>query len=437
MGIYFGTDGIRGKVNDVLNFEVAFRCGNALASGNEKMLIVIGGDTRTTRSYLTNAFSCGAMAAGANLIDIGVCTTAGIAYITEKIGADYGTVVSASHNSAEYNGIKIFDAHGVKLGDERENALEKKFLHTTMAEHSKIGNYKQDFSLVKLYEDHLVNSCETNLSGLTILLDSSNGAAYKVAPAAFRRLGAKVIATHCKEDGANINNKCGSLYPENMAKLVKKYKADIGFSFDGDADRLIACDEKGEVVDGDIIIFILAKYLKDQGKLAKNIVVGTRHTNKGIEEDLNAAGITLVRTDIGDKYVIEKMENGNLNLGGEKSGHIILRDYATTGDGILSAIKLAEVLKVSSKKLSEIKQVNLYPQCNIDCKVDDKFKIINSELLNQEITKQEKLLGEGARIMVRVSGTEDKIRVMVECKDLLTATESAHSIAAVVHAINN
>lgn len=436
MAIFFGTDGIRGVVNDSLTFNLAYKCGNAVASGENKPTIIIGGDTRTTGSFLTCAFAGGALAAGANVIDIGICPTAGIAYITKKYGAKFGVVVSASHNPAQYNGIKIFDENGFKLGDKKEENLERKFIHETNVSASEIGCYKQDFSLTKLYEDYLVSCCKTDLKGLTILLDGSNGASHKIAPAVFRSLGAKVIATHCRLDGEHINDKCGSMHPDVLSRAVKKYKADMGFAFDGDSDRIIACDENGNLIDGDVIIFMLAKYLKQKGALIKNTVVGTRHTNMGLEKDLNKEGITLLRTDIGDKYVIAKIEEDELSLGGEKSGHVIFRDFATTGDGILTGIKLAEMVKVRGKKLSELAKANLYPQCNIDCVVEDKIHVMNSGSLNDEINKQERILGDDARIMVRYSGTEPKIRIMVEYKDEQMAIAAAKEIEKVVFEID-
>ena len=437
MGIFFGTDGIRGIVNDGLTFDLAFKCGNAVGSSKNKPVILIGGDTRPTGSFLTIAFSGGAMSAGASVIDIGVCPTPGIAYITKKVGADYGAVISASHNSIEYNGIKIFDHNGVKLGDKKEEELERKFIHEIHNDYRNLGVYSQDFSLVKLYEEYLVSCCECTLDGLTILLDGSNGASHRIAPAVFRKLGAKVIATHCQNNGEHINDRCGSTYPETLSKMVKKYKADMGFAFDGDADRIIACDENGEILDGDVIIYILSKYLKSQGKLAKNMVVGTRHTNMGLEKSLAQDGINLIRTDIGDKYVIAKIEEEELSLGGEKSGHVIFRELATTGDGVLTGVKIAELVKRSGKKLSELCDSELYPQINIDCKVKDKVRIINSQRLQEEIALQEKTLGDGYRIMVRVSGTENKIRVMVEGCDEDKCRYSAGQIETAIKEINS
>ncbi len=436
MAVFFGTDGIRGEVNNFLTLDLACKCGNAVARSKTNPLILIGEDTRVTGSFLATSFACGALTAGANVIDIGVCTTPGIAFLTRIVKADYSVAVSASHNSAEYNGIKIFDEDGFKLGDKKEEELERKFINQKNCTFQNIGTYKQDFSLVKKYEEYLISTCESSLKGLTILLDGSNGAAYKIAPSVFRALGAKVIATHCKNDGLHINDNCGSMHSEVMSKAVKKYKADMGFAFDGDADRIIACDSEGNIIDGDVIIFMLAKYLKNKGKLAKNTIVGTRHTNMGLEKDLNSEGISLLRTDIGDKYVIAKMEEKQLSLGGEKSGHVIFRDYATTGDGVLTGIKLAEMVKMTGKTLKELSKATLYPQCNIDCKVLDKVKVINSEKLSKEIDLQEKKLGGNARIMVRVSGTEPKVRIMVECQDDNLAYESANKIAEVVFEID-
>lgn len=436
MGVFFGTDGIRGVVNSFLTYDLAFKCGNAVAIGKDKAKILIGGDTRTTRSFLTSSFASGAMTAGSDVIDIGVCTTPGIAYVTEQTKADFGVVVSASHNPAEYNGIKIFDKNGIKLSDKCEDALERKFISQTHNDCSKIGGYSQNFSLIKLYEKHLINCCKEDLSSLTILIDGSNGASYKIAPAVFRALKAKVIAINCKNKGENINNRCGSMHPETMAKAVKKYKADVGFAFDGDADRIIACDEEGNILDGDVIIFMLAKYLKSQNLLVKNTVVGTTHTNMGIEKDLEKRGIKLLRTDIGDKYVIAKMEEEGLTLGGEKSGHVIIKGYTNTGDGILTGIKLAEMMVKEKKKISVLARANLYPQCNIDCPVADKDRVINSKKLMDKVDEIKKVLGKDARVMVRMSGTEPKIRIMVECKDINIASKYGKEIEQVVYKID-
>ena len=436
MGIFFGTDGIRGVVNEELTYNVAFKCGNSVGSSKENPTILIGGDTRLTRSYLISAFSSGAMSSGARIIDVGVCPTAGIAYLTKTLKMDYGVVVSASHNPAEYNGIKIFDGDGVKLGENREELLERKFLHETHKKHGKLGDYAQKFSLVKKYQDYLINCCKCRLDGLTIVLDGSNGAAYKIAPKVFKILGAKVIKINCRNNGKEINYNCGSTHPTTLSNAVKKHKANMGFAFDGDSDRIIACDEKGNIVDGDMIIYVLGKYLKSQGRLNKNTVVGTRHTNMGLEKSLKKYGIKLIRTDIGDKYVIAKMEEESLSLGGEKSGHIIFRDLATTGDGILTGVKLAELVKTSGKNISELCDFEIYPQINIDCVVKDKMEVINSQELNSTIDKIDQIMGRDYRLMVRVSGTENKIRIMVEGLDKTKCETYAKEIESTICKIN-
>ena len=437
MGVFFGTDGIRGIVNNELTDFLSNSCGNALGSLEPKNLIVIGRDTRLSGDFLTCSFSSGAMSAGANIIDLGICPTPSIAYITKKIGADFGVVISASHNQMEYNGIKIFDEKGLKLGDQREENLEKKFVTKTNLPTHKLGRYTQEFNLVDEYIKHTSNSCKTKLDGLKIVIDASNGALYNVAPKVFKNLGAQVIKINCNNDGFKINENCGSLHPEKLVNKVLNSSADMGFAFDGDGDRIIACDKTGKLLDGDLIIYILAKYLHSQNALKNNTVVGTQHTNMGIEKALNNLGLTLIRTDIGDKYVSQKIEQNNLSLGGEKSGHIIIREFTTTGDGLLTAVKLAEICKLQNTTLSDlISDVTLFEQVNIDYVTKDKIRVINSEKLTN-VVEEQKELNKDARIMVRVSGTEPKIRIMVECNNLESAKSIAKNIEKVVNEISN
>lgn len=435
MGVFFGTDGIRGVVNTELTDFLANSCGNALGTLKSKAKIVIGRDTRPTGEFLTCSFATGAMNAGANIIDLGVCPTPAIAYIAKKIGADFGVVISASHNPMEYNGIKIFDENGLKLGDTREQNLEKKFVTKVSVLSDKIGHFKQEFNLVDEYVNHLVSASKVKLDGLKIVLDASNGACYDVAPKVFEKLGANVVKISCENNGLKINENCGSLHPENLVKKVKETKANLGFAFDGDGDRIIACDHTGKLLDGDQIIYILANYLKSIKALKNNIVVGTQHTNMGVEKALNNLGLELIRTDIGDKYVSQKIEQNKLSLGGEKSGHIIVRDFTTTGDGLLTAVKLAEICKTLNKSLGELADIKLYEQVNLDYVTNDKMRIINSELLTRAIEEQKKLNAD-ARIMVRVSGTEPKVRIMVESASLETATKSATAIEKVIKEID-
>jgi phosphoglucosamine mutase len=437
MGLFFGTDGLRGKVNEDLTFDVAYKVGNALSILKENPTIVIGADTRISNSYLTLGVASGAMSGGAKVIDIGVVPTAGIAYITKAIGADYGIVISASHNSGEYNGIKVFDGNGYKLLDKEEERIERCFIHEKTNDFPNIGTYVQDYNLVKLYKKFLIESSENSLKGLTIVLDGAYGASHRIAPDVFRKLGASVIAANCVDDGLKINKNCGALYPENLIKRVFRYKADMGFAFDGDSDRVIAVDEKGNIIDGDKIICGLAKYFKKLGKLNSSTAVGTSHTNMAIEENLKNNGIDFIRTDIGDKYVLAKLLEKNLSLGGEQSGHIILKEKATTGDGILTAIAVANMVVNEKSTVSKLFNVDLYPQTNKNVIVGDKLRIINSEELGKEVAKYNAILEGKGRLMIRASGTEPKIRVMVESKDNELNANIANSIVSLITRINS
>lgn len=436
MGLFFGTDGLRGKVNEDLTFDIAYKIGNALSILKDKPTIIIGSDTRISNTYLTLGVASGAMSGGANVIDIGVVPTAGIAYITKCVNADYGIVVSASHNSGEYNGIKVFDSNGYKLSEKEEERIERCFIHEKTNDFPNVGRYEQDLNLSKLYKKYLIESSKNSLEGLTIVLDGAYGAAHRIAPDLFRKLGANVIAANCVDDGLKINNNCGALYPENLVKRVFRYKADMGFAFDGDADRIIAVDENGKIIDGDMIIYALAKYFKKLGKLKCDTVVGTSHTNMAIEEDLKRQGINFIRTDIGDKYVLAKLLEKKLSLGGEQSGHIILKDMATTGDGILTAIIIANMILSEKIKMSEAFNVELYPQVNKNVVVEDKFRIMNSEELGKEVAKYNTILAEKGRLMIRASGTEPKIRIMVESANKEMNEEIASAIVNVIKRIN-
>ncbi len=436
MGLFFGTDGLRGKVNEDLTFNIAYKIGNALSILKDNPTVVIGSDTRVSNTYLTLAVASGAMSGGATVIDVGVVPTAGIAYITKTIRADFGIVISASHNSGEYNGIKVFNSNGYKLSDKEEERIERCFIREKVNAYPNIGTYQQDFNLSKLYKKYLIDASEQSLKGLTIVLDGAYGASHRIAPEVFRKLGANVIAANCVNDGRKINENCGALYPKNLIKRVFRYKADMGFAFDGDSDRLIAVDEKGNVIDGDMIIYGLAKYFKELGILKKNTVVGTSHTNMAIEEDLHNQGIDLIRTDIGDKYVLAKLLEKDLSLGGEQSGHVIIKDLATTGDGILTAIIVANMILKSKTTMSEALNIDLYPQVNKNVIVEDKLRIMNSEELGKEVAKFSAELSSKGRLMIRASGTEPKIRVMVESKDAKLNENIADTIVALIKKIN-
>ncbi len=418
MGVFFGTDGIRGEVNQDLNYNLAISAGNALGKMKKKCKIVIGGDTRVSRDMLAAAFSLGATLAGADVINVGIMPTPAIAYITRSVGADYGVVISASHNPAEFNGIKIFDEKGHKLGDKREDELERKFISIKITDGLDLGSTEDGKNLTKLYEKYLMDAVDNlDLSGLKIVIDGANGAAYKIAPKVFRELGAKVITIKCKNDGKNINKDCGSLHIENLSKMVRKYNANIGFAFDGDADRLIAVDEKGRELDGDALIYIMAIDLKEKDKLKGDKVVITTHSNSGLKDALWEKGIDVVRVDIGDKYVTAKLLEENLSIGGEKSGHILINDKSTTGDGVLNALLISKILKEKKLPISKLMKVDFYPQVNIDIVVSNKLKILNSEEMENSANKVRSILGSSSRVMIRASGTEPKVRVMIESRD--------------------
>ncbi len=437
MGVFFGTDGLRGKVNGDLSYDLAYRCGNALSSfAGVKAKILIGTDTRKSASLIMLGFACGAVNGGARVTSVGVCPTAGVSYLTKTLGYDFGVVISASHNPAEFNGIKIFDKTGIKLSEKQEEQIEKLFLKESALSFDKLGTFEFLPKYVNLYKEFLINSSDCLLDGLKIVLDLSNGASSFIAPKVFKKLKAKVIVLSGKPDGLNINRDCGALFTRNLVEKVKKCRADIGLAFDGDSDRLIAVDERGNVVDGDKLIYLFACIYKKYGRLTPSIIVGTRHTNMGVEQTLGDMGIKLIRTEIGDKYVSSKLIEQNLLIGGEQSGHIILRDKHVTGDGILAGVMLASILKKEQKPLSSYFNFECFKQANINVEVHDKMKVINSEKLSKEIEKEEQCLCGKGRIMVRVSGTEPFIRIMVETKSKQTSEVIAQKMAQIVSEVD-
>lgn len=429
MANFFGTDGIRGIFNQTLTANLAESVGNALTQKIKNPKILIGSDTRVSSGILKVALACGAMLGGGEVVDSGIVPTACISYLTTELGFDYGVMISASHNPPEYNGIKVFKSNGQKMNDAEENDLESYF--SCLVENTNYGTYTQR-DLSKKYIDFLLSTAKIDLSGFKICLDGSNGASYKIAPTVFKKLGATVYTTACKNLGQKINENCGSLHIENLIKLVKSKKADVGFAFDGDADRLIAVDSNLEVFDGDKVLYILAKMLKGEGRLYSNTVVGTSHTNSGIMTALNQNKINLIRTDIGDKYVIEAMENMNLSLGGEQSGHIIIRNYLNTGDGILTALQLSKAMFKTHSSLSQLFDAELLPQANMDVVVKDKIKVINNEKLRDLTSAICNKISPNGRVLVRASGTESKIRIMVEHQNLSKAKKYAKEIKSFV-----
>ena len=429
---YFGTDGIRGEANKDLTVDIACRLGYALGyflkkkkekdNNTKKTKIILASDTRISGYMLRSALSAGLNAMGVNIDFVGVLPTPAVAFLTRKKEADAGIMISASHNPAKDNGLKVFGPDGYKLPDEVEEEIEKLMdnyqeLLKSPISGDKVGKFKYAADEYYQYRDFLLSTVKGDFTGMKIIVDAANGSAYRIARDIFLSLGAEVVVINDAPNGTNINVKCGSTHPEILTKVVVGYDADLGLAYDGDADRLIAVDRKGEIIDGDKIITTLALLMKESGKLAGDKVVTTVMSNMGMEKYLDEKGIKLLRADVGDRYVLEKMKEEGAVLGGEQSGHIILLDFATTGDGVLTSLKLVEALRDQKKYLDEmVKDIYEWPQILINVKVDnDKKKTWNkNEKVVQYIAAKEKEINGQGRILVRTSGTEPVIRVMVE-----------------------
>ena len=423
---YFGTDGVRGRANVFpMTAEFALKLGKAAAkifkNEGKKHRIVIGKDTRISGYMFENAIVSGICSMGVDAIMLGVLPTPAIAFITRSVRADAGIVISASHNPYFDNGIKFFSADGYKLPDEIELEIERLIEEGVESTNSRsIGKAYRIETAIGRYVEYAKSTFNKkyDLNGLKIVLDCANGAAYKVAPLALAELGADIIVLNDKPDGENINKNCGAVYPEAMAKEVRRVNADLGISFDGDADRVIFCDEKGDVVDGDFIMGICADDMKSEGLLNKNTLVATVMSNLGFEKSLKSRGIKLIRTLVGDRYVLEEMIKGWYNLGGEQSGHLIFSDYNTTGDGLISALQLLKVIVKKEKLLSELKSfIEVYPQVLHNVEVPAKIPLHELPTTLKTIKKIEKKLSDKGRILVRYSGTENKLRIMAEGED--------------------
>ena len=353
MGLFFGTDGFRGVFGKELTFEVAYKCGRALAMQKLNAKILIGRDSRRSGAFLTLAFSLGVMVQGGSVEDIGICPTAGIGYLTTIEDYDYGVVISASHNQAEYNGIKIFNSDGKKITSEQELEIEKLFLiKEQQVDNINIGQYKQCLDKIKIYEKFLKNN-KKSLKGLKIVIDCANGASSFIAKNVFSELGANVLIINDNPNGININKNCGALYCDELIKEVLNQNADMGFAFDGDSDRVICVDESGNLIDGDKLLYLFAIYYKKNNKLNGDCVVTTKLMNLGVEKALINEGISVIKTDVGDKNIFCKLQQKNLVVGGEQCGHILLLDELITGDGILNAILISGICVNEQKKLSE------------------------------------------------------------------------------------
>ncbi len=446
MGRLFGTDGARGVAVTELTCETAMQIGRAAAAvlcrkSGRKAKFLIGKDTRISSDIMEAALTAGLLSVGADVVSLGVVPTPAVAYLVKAKCADAGVMISASHNSMEFNGIKLFAGTGFKLSDDIEDEIEALVLDSpeklaaSQKDGSAVGRLQVDHEAVWEYVSHILSTGESNLSGMTIAVDCANGSASATAERLFTGLGSKVYLLNCEPNGININENCGSTHLESLVNFVKAKKCDLGIAFDGDADRCLAVDENGAIVDGDKLIAIFAKDMSSRGILADNAVVVTVMTNLGFTFFARDNNVKMVTTKVGDRYILEQMLASGYSLGGEQSGHIIFRDFATTGDGQLTAIQLLSVLKRNGRKLSELSSVmERYPQVMINVVIASKWKEIwkNISEIEDIIAKKEKELNGNGRILVRESGTEPLIRVMIEGKKFDVINKMAVEIADVI-----
>ena len=427
---YFGTDGIRGRANTLpMTGEIALKVGMAAGEyftrGRHKHNVVIGKDTRLSGYLIEPSLTAGFISMGMNVFLVGPMPTPAISMLTRSMRCDVGVMISASHNSYEDNGIKLFNPNGSKLNDKNELEIEKlidddKKLKKHLVDSKKLGRAKRIEDAAGRYLEFVKSTFPNNqsLNKLKIVIDCANGAAYQVAPRALWELGADVIPIGCNPDGTNINFKCGSTYPKLMAETVKKHRANIGIALDGDADRCIICDENGNFIDGDKLIGIIAKRYHKKELLTSDYIIGTQMSNLGLDFFLEEIGLKLFRSNVGDRYVVEAMRKYNSNLGGEQSGHIIIGKHGTTGDGLVASLQIiAEMVEQNIKASTLFKNFKLLPQLTENIKYNNKKSInIKDDFITDKIKIAESLLGEHGRILIRKSGTENKLRLMGECK---------------------
>lgn len=425
MAKLFGTDGVRGIANMDLSADLAYKLGRIggffLTKGKERPKMVVGMDTRISGDMLEGSLSAGLNSAGIDVLYVGVVPTPAIACLIKILKADGGVMISASHNPVEYNGIKFFNADSYKLTDEIENLIEDYIFNNLDIDKkcsgSEVGRKIVIEDPTRKYMDFLKGTISVDFKGLKVAMDCGNGAAYKAAPELLHELGAQVFVINSDPNGININVNCGSTRPEEVQKLVIETGADIGLSFDGDADRLIACDENGNIVDGDHVLAICGIHLKEKGMLKNNAVVGTVMSNMGLDIALKENSISLIKTKVGDRYVLEEMRNSDYSLGGEQSGHIIFLNYNTTGDGLLTALQLMAVVKEKEIKLSELSSVMKdMPQILVNAKInsDKKNDYVNDKIIMEKINEIENHFAGKGRVLIRPSGTEPLVRVMIE-----------------------
>lgn len=422
MAKYFGTDGIRGEANVRLSVDIALKVGQYLGSVNAGNKIVVGQDTRLSSSMFASAIAAGATSMGADVYMLGVCATPALAHLVKLDGFAAGVMISASHNPFQDNGLKCFASTGMKIDAALENSIEQFIdgeIALDFASSSHIGRVYDYATGLDLYLSHVESIVESSLKGLKIVLDCANGSATSSAQRAFEDLGASVVVMHNDPDGYNINTDCGSTHPESLQAEVLRLGYDMGFAFDGDADRCLAVDHEGNMVDGDAILYILGKDLKRRNRLKKDTVVTTVMANLGFMHAMKAEGLNVVSTDVGDKYVFAEMIDNDYSLGGEQSGHIILKDYVTTGDGVLTALVLAEIAALSKQSLKELSSGFVrFPQVLENIHVSDKVMVMKHPEVLAAVKRAEDALGDDGRVLVRSSGTEELVRVMVEAKSI-------------------
>lgn len=443
MSRMFGTDGVRGIANTELTADLAYALGRAgafvLTEGTHKPKILVAKDTRISGDMLEAALVAGILSVGAEAVILGVVPTPAVAHLTRQYKADAGVMISASHNPVEYNGIKFFDGRGYKLSDELEDqiqsVIESNFEGVPSPVGGAVGRSYTEETALREYIDYAMSTIKTDLKGLRVALDCANGAAYKAAVKAFRALGATVYVINDNPDGNNINENCGSTHMEELMDYVVRKKCDIGFAFDGDADRCLAVDEKGNMINGDFLLTICAKALKESGKLKDDTLVVTVMSNLGLDIAAKREGINLVKTKVGDRYVLEEMLKENYILGGEQSGHIIFLDHNTTGDGLVTALQIAAILKESGKSFSELAGImKELPQVLVNAKVPNEKKNIyleDAEIIEAINAVEAKLNGVG-RVLIRPSGTEPLVRVMLEGENQDEINKMANSLVDLI-----
>lgn len=445
MGKLFGTDGVRGVANEELTCSLAYKIGKCAAyviTGEikRKPKILIGKDTRISGDMLEAALTAGLCSVGAQVVPLGVIPTPAVAYLTRKYDADAGVVISASHNSAEYNGIKIFNANGYKLNDEIEERIESLIFDDSeiiLPTGDDVGVVTKCDTAAEDYAEFAKSSIDCTLDGMKIAVDCANGASYLTAPRVLADLGAEIYTVSNHPNGVNINLNCGSTHTEKFGEYVKNINVDIGLSFDGDADRLLVVDELGNLIDGDKIMMICAEYLKNEGMLNKDTLVTTVMTNLGLVLAAKEKGINIVRTNVGDRYVLEEMLKHGYSLGGEQSGHIIFLDHNTTGDGLISALQLLKIVRKTGKKLSELANVfETLPQAMINAKVKNanKYDYVKDEVITAEIEALEEEFKDNGRVLIRPSGTEPFVRVMIEGPTQQIVEQKAKYLAKLIEA---